>query len=53
MSNNLNSEVKKDNFTSDQLRRGVEGSPTMVGRAMCDGGSYVEKHVNCMTYVNH
>jgi hypothetical protein len=41
MIKNLNFKVnKKDKFTYDASRRGVEGSPRVVGRGICGGGPY-------------
>jgi hypothetical protein len=49
MSKNLNFELKKEeDCTCDPLKRGVEGSPVVLGR-----GPYGERHVVCTNYINH
>jgi hypothetical protein len=49
MSKNLNSNLKKEeNYTCDTSKHGVEGSPGALGRR-----PYVERHTDCMNYVNH
>jgi hypothetical protein len=49
MSKNLNSALKKkENYTCDLSKRGVERSPGALGH-----GPYGEMHVECTNYVNH
>jgi hypothetical protein len=49
MSKNLNSELKKkEDCTYDPSKRGIEGSPSVLGH-----GPYREKHAVCMNYVYH
>jgi hypothetical protein len=49
MSKNLNYELKKEeNYTCDLLKRGVEGSPSALGR-----GPYGVRPTDCTNYVNH
>jgi hypothetical protein len=49
MSKNLNSELKKEeSYICDPSNLWVEGSPGALG---C--GSYGERHVYCINYVNH
>jgi hypothetical protein len=49
MSKNLNSELKKEvSYTCDPLNRGVEGSPSALGR-----GPYGERHADYTNYVNN
>jgi hypothetical protein len=49
MNKNLNSELKREEiFTYDPLRRGVEGSPDVVGRK-----PFGKRPTECTTCVNH
>jgi hypothetical protein len=49
MSKNLNSELKKEeSYTCDPSKRGVKGSPGVLGR-----GPYEERHADYTNYVNH
>jgi hypothetical protein len=49
LSKNWNSELKKkENYTCDPSKRGVEGSPGALG---C--GSYGERLADCTNYANH
>jgi hypothetical protein len=46
---NLNSELKKEeNYTCDPLKRGVEGSPGVLGHIL-----YGERSADYTNYVNH
>jgi hypothetical protein len=49
MSKNLNSELKKEeSYTCDASKRGVEGSPGVLGHI-----PYGERPADCTNYINH
>jgi hypothetical protein len=49
MNKNLNSKLKKEeNYTCDPLKRGVEGSPGVLGHIL-----YGERSTDYTNYVNH